>query len=88
MITALLLGLIRTAIQGIYLVINTILGFVFTNYTAALSAITSSIPMKIAAGFIDLLVGWTYFTGWITLALIVLPIVRLAKYVIGLITKG
>jgi uncharacterized membrane protein YvlD (DUF360 family) len=88
MITALLLGLIRTAIQGVYLLLTTLLSTVFSNYTSAMSAIVSSVPVKVAAGIIDTVVGWTFFTGWVVLALVVLPLVRLAKYIIGFFTKG
>lgn len=88
MITALLLGLIRTAIQGVYLVLTTLLSTVFSNYNSAMSAITSSTAMRVAAGIIDTIVGWSFFTGWVALALIVLPLVKLAKYIIGFFTKG
>jgi uncharacterized membrane protein YvlD (DUF360 family) len=88
MITALLLGLIRTAIQGVYLLLTTLLSTVFSNYTSAMATITTAVPMKIAAGIIDTLVGWTFFTSWVVLALVVLPLVRLAKFIIGFFTKG
>ena len=88
MITALLLGLIRTAIQGVYLLLTTLLSAVFTNYTSAMASITSSTAMRVAAGMIDTIVGWTFFTGWVTLALVVLPLIKLAKYIIGFFTKG
>jgi len=88
MITALLLGLIRTAIQGVYLLLTTLLSAVFSNYTSVLASITSSTAMKVAAGMIDTIVGWTFFTGWVTLALVVLPLIKLAKYIIGFFTKG
>jgi uncharacterized membrane protein YvlD (DUF360 family) len=88
MITALLLGLIRTAIQGVYLLLTTLLSTVFSNYTSAMTAITTAVPMKIAAGVIDTIVGWSFFTGWVVLALVVLPLVRLARFIIGFFTKG
>jgi hypothetical protein len=88
MITALLLGLIRTAIQGIYLLLTTLLSTVFSGYTSLMSSIVSSVPAKIAAGIIDVACGWSFFTGWVVLALVVLPLVRLAKYIIGFFTKG
>jgi uncharacterized membrane protein YvlD (DUF360 family) len=88
MITALLLGLIKTAIQGVYLLLTTLLSAVFTNYTAVMATVTGSVITKIAAGIIDTVVGWSFFTDWVVLALVVLPLIRLAKYIIGFFTKG
>jgi hypothetical protein len=61
---------------------------VFSNYTSVLASITSSTAMRVAAGMIDTIVGWSFFTGWVTLALVVLPLIKLAKYIIGFFTKG
>jgi hypothetical protein len=88
MITALLLGLCRTAVQGIYWLLTTTLSAVFTNYNAAMATITGSTIVKIAAGIIDTVIGWSFFTTWVTLALIVVPLIKLARYIIGLLTKG
>ena len=88
MITALLLGLIKTAIQGVYVVLTGLLSLVFSNYTAGLAAIAASVPVKITAGIIDVICGWSFFTDWVVLALVVLPLIRLARYIIGLFTKG
>jgi hypothetical protein len=88
MITALLLGLIKTAIQGIYLILTGLLSLAFTNYTSGLAAIVTSVPVKVAAGIIDVICGWSFFTDWVVLALVVLPLVKLARYVIGFFTKG
>lgn len=88
MITGFFLGLIRTAVQGIYYLLTSLLSLVFTNYQSGLAAITSAVPMKIAAGIIEVLIGWTFFTTWVALALIVLPLIKLARYIIGLVTKG
>lgn len=88
MITALLLGLIKTAIQGIYLILTGLLSLAFTNYTSGLAAIVTSVPVKVAAGIIDVICGWAFFTDWVVLALVVLPLVKLARYVIGFFTKG
>ena len=88
MITALLLGLCRTAVQGVYLLLTSMLSVVFTNYTTAMATITSSTIVRIAAGIIDTVVGWSFFTTWVTLALVVLPLIKLARYIIGLLTRG
>jgi hypothetical protein len=88
MITAFFLGLVKTAVQGLYFLLTSLLSLVFTNYSSGLAAITSSVPMKVAAGIIDVLIGWSFFTTWVALGLIVLPLVKLARYIIGLVTKG
>lgn len=88
MITALFLGLIKTLMQGLYLALTTLLSAVFSNYTGAMASITGSTAMKVAAGIIDTVCGWSFFTSWVTLALIVLPLIRLGRYLIGLFTKG
>jgi hypothetical protein len=88
MITAFFLGLCRTAIQGLYFLLTSLLGAVFNNYSSAMASITGSTPVKIAAGIIDVLIGWSFFTTWVALALIVLPLIKLARYIIGLVTKG
>jgi hypothetical protein len=88
MITAFFLGLCRTAIQGLYWLLTTLLSAVFSNYSSAMASITGSTPVKIAAGIIDVIVGWSFFTTWVALGLIVLPLVKLARYIIGLVTKG
>jgi hypothetical protein len=88
MITAFLLGLIKTAVQGIYYLLTSLLSLVFTNYQSGLASITSSVPMKIAAGIIDVLIGWSFFVTWVGLGLIVLPLIKLAHYIIGLVTRG
>jgi hypothetical protein len=88
MITAFLLGLIKTAVQGIYYLLTSLLSLVFTNYQSGLASITSSVPMKIAAGIIDVLIGWSFFVTWVGLGLIVLPLIKLARYIIGLVTRG
>ncbi len=88
MITALLLGLCRTAIQGVYWLLTTTLSTVFTNYNSAMATITGSTIVKIAAGIVDTVIGWEFFTTWVTLALVVLPLIKLARYIIGLLTRG
>lgn len=88
MITAFFLGLCRTAIQGLYWLLTTLLSAVFSNYSSAMASITGSTPVKIAAGIIDVIVGWSFFTTWVALGLIVLPLVKLARYIIGLVTRG
>jgi hypothetical protein len=88
MITAFFIGLIRTAVQGLYFLLTSLLSLVFTNYQSGLASITSSVPMKIAAGIVDVLIGWSFFVTWVGLGLIVLPLIKLARYIIGLVTKG
>lgn len=88
MITAFFIGLIRTAVQGLYFLLTSLLSLVFTNYQSGLASITSSVPMKLAAGIVDVLIGWSFFTAWVALALIVLPLIKLARYIIGLVTRG
>jgi hypothetical protein len=88
MITAFFLGLIKTAVQGIYLLLTSLLSLVFSNYQSGLAAITTAVPMKIAAGIIDVLIGWSFFVTWVALGLIVLPLIKLARYIIGLVTRG
>lgn len=88
MITALLLGVIKTAVSGMYTILHSLLSFVFTNYDTALASVTNSTPMKIAAGIIDIVCGWSFFVTWVGLALIVLPLIKLARYLIGLVTRG
>ena len=88
MITALLLGLIKSAVQGVYWLLTTLLSAVFTNYSAAMATVTGSAIVKIAAGIVYTVVGWSFFSQWVVLALVVLPVIRLAKYIIGFFTKG
>jgi hypothetical protein len=37
---------------------------------------------------IDVVVGWNWFVDWVSLAISTLIVVRLAKYIIGILTKG
>jgi hypothetical protein len=56
MITALFLGIIKTAITGIWDVITTLLSSVFSGYTTAMTAIASSTIMQTTAGIVDIII--------------------------------
>jgi hypothetical protein len=88
MITALLIGIAKSALILIWNVINSLLSMVFSNYNTYLSQVVSSTGFKIATGMIDILVGWNWFVDWVSLAISTLIVVRLAKYLIGILTKG
>jgi len=88
MITALLIGIAKSALILIWNVINSLLSAVFSNYNTYLSQVVSSTGFKIAVGMIDILVGWNWFVDWVSLAISTLIVVRLAKYLIGILTKG
>jgi len=88
MITALIIGIAKSALILIWNVINSLLSAVFSNYNTYLSQVVSSTGFKIATGMIDVLVGWSWFVDWVSLAISTLIVVRLAKYLIGILTKG
>jgi len=88
MITALIIGIARSALILIWNVINSLLSAVFSNYNSYLSQVVSSTGFRIAVGMIDILVGWNWFVDWVSLAISTLIVVRLAKYLIGILTKG
>lgn len=88
MITALFLGIIKTAISGIWDVITTLLSGVFSGYTDAMTAIVSAPAMQTTAGIVDIICGWEWLLTYMGLVFLVLPIIRLAKFIIGIVTKG
>jgi hypothetical protein len=88
MITALIIGVAKSALILIWNVINSLLSTVFSSYNTYLSQVVSSTGFRIAVGMIDVLVGWNWFVDWVSLAISTLIVVRLAKYIIGILTKG
>jgi hypothetical protein len=88
MITALLVGLIKTILILFWNVINALLGFVFTNYEVYMAEVINSTGAKIAGGLIDLAIGWSWFVNYVGIAISVMIVIRLAKYLIGLLSKG
>ena len=88
MITALIIGIAKSALILIWNVINSLLSAVFSNYNTYLSQVVSSTGFRLAVGMIDVLVGWNWFVNWVSLAISTLIVVRLAKYLIGILTKG
>jgi len=88
MITALIIGVAKSALILIWNVINSLLSTVFSSYNTYLSQVVSSTGFRIAVGMIDVLVGWNWFVNWVSLAISTLIVVRLAKYIIGILTKG
>lgn len=88
MITALLVGLIKTVLIAFWGIINTIFSAVFSGYVTYMSEIVDSTGAKIACGFLDVIFGWSWFVTYVTTAVSVLIVIRLAKYLIGLLSKG
>lgn len=88
MIVSLLVALLNTALNGTWFLLQSLLGNVFQNFNSAMAAVINNPGLKIAAGIIDLTMGWDFFKLFITLVFLVLPIIKLAKYLIGIFTKG
>jgi hypothetical protein len=87
-ITALLVGLVKTILILFWNVINVLLGFIFVNYEVYMSEVITSTGSKIAGGLIDIAIGWSWFVNYVGIAISVMIVIRLAKYLIGLLSKG
>ena len=88
MITALLVGLVKTILILFWNVLNALLGFIFTNYEVYMAEVITSTDSKIAGGLIDIAIGWSWFVNYVGIAVSVMIVIRLAKYLIGLLSKG
>jgi len=88
MITALLIGLVKTIGNLFWLLLNSLLSFVFSNYNATLNAVIGTEAFQIAGGIIDIMFGFNYFYSWIGFAITTLITTSLAKKIIGFFTKG
>lgn len=97
MIVALVMGALKTIINGLWSLITvTLLPTLFSGFNSTMATITTSTGMKTVAGIVDVMLrgngaagaGWAFFMGYLGLVFIVLPLVRLAKFIIGIVTRG
>ncbi|MGC8981868.1 MAG: hypothetical protein ACP5JU_02895 [Minisyncoccia bacterium] len=88
MITALLIGLIKTIMVAFWNFISSVFGFVFINVSNFLSFLASVPGVNVGIYIIDQMIGWDWLVQNLGSFLIILGVVKLAKLLIGFFTKG
>ncbi|MEM3415366.1 MAG: hypothetical protein QW575_07310 [Thermoproteota archaeon] len=88
MITALLLGVIKSFAIAIYNFFVTAFNFVFSNISDAFNILSSWQGFKVGIGIIDIAIGYNWLLQNITIFLSILITVKLGQLLIGLLTKG
>jgi hypothetical protein len=88
MITALLIGLIKTVVIAFWNLISSIFGFVFSNVSSFLSFLASIPGLNVGVYIIDQMIGWDWLIQNVGSFLVILSTVKLAKLIVGFFTKG
>jgi hypothetical protein len=88
MITALLIGLIKTIMIAFWNFISSVFGFVFSNVSSFLSFLASVPGVNVGVFIIDQVIGWDWLIQNLGSFLIILGVVKLAKLIVGFFTKG
>jgi hypothetical protein len=88
MITALLIGLIKTIMIAFWNFISSVFGFVFVNVKNFLSFLASVPGVNVGIYIIDQMIGWDWLIQNLGSFLVILGTLKLAKLLIGFFTKG
>ncbi|MGC9101459.1 MAG: hypothetical protein ACP5HC_09545 [Caldisericum sp.] len=88
MITALLIGLIKTIVIAFWNLISSIFGFVFSNVSSFLSFLATVPGLNVGIYIIDQMIGWDWLIQNVGSFLVILSTVKLAKLIVGFFTKG
>jgi hypothetical protein len=88
MITALLIGLIKTIMIAFWNFISSVFGFVIINVSNFLSFLATVPGINVGVFIIDQMIGWDWLIQNLGSFLVILGTVKLAKLIIGFFTKG